>query len=187
VIATTNRSLRALVEEGKFRADLYYRLNVVPLTIPPLRERREDVARLIGHFLRKHAAACADVWPSFSRELIDRLEALDWPGNVRELENLVRRALALHTGEHIGVEFLQETEAPSPAPGRRVTAAQQCEPVSSEPVPGTSLRDMERRLLETTLEAAGGNRTHAARMLGVCPRTMRNKIREYGLPPRRYA
>lgn len=187
VIATTNRSLRALIEEGKFRADLYYRLNVVPLTIPPLRERREDVSRLIRHFSQKHAGSRADAVPSFSPELIERLEVLDWAGNVRELENLVRRALALHTGKRIGLEFLQEIEAPSPTLAQQSSATQQGEVVTGEATPGTSLRDMERRLLESTLEAAGGNRTHAAKMLGICPRTMRNKIREYGLPPRRYA
>ena len=177
VIATTNRSLRALVEEGKFRADLYYRLNVVPLAIPPLRERREDIAGLVEHFVRKHAAMQP---PEFAPELMERLESLEWPGNVRELENLIRRAVALHSGERIGVEFLTELEAPAP-----ITAMRE-EPTTEAPAPGTSLRDMERKLLETTLEASGGNRTHAARMLGICPRTMRNKIREYGLPPRRY-
>jgi len=189
VIATTNRSLRALVEEGKFRADLYYRLNVVPLTIPPLRERREDVARLVGHFVQKNARSHAGAPPSFLPELIERLEALEWPGNVRELENLVRRAVALHPGERIGLEFLHEIEGPRAAPLRETPAVKngQMAPVEEAPALGTSLRDMERRLLESTLEAAGGNRTHAARMLGICPRTMRNKIREYGLPPRRYA
>ena len=147
----------------------------------------EDVARLIGHFLQKHAGSRADAPPSFSPELIERLEALDWPGNVRELENLVRRALALHTGERIGMEFLQEIEAPSSTLTRQSSATRQGEIVTGEPAPGTSLRDMERRLLESTLDAAGGNRTHAAKMLGICPRTMRNKIREYGLPPRKYA
>jgi DNA-binding NtrC family response regulator len=184
VIATTNRSLRALVEEGKFRADLYYRLNVVPLTIPPLRERREDVARLVKHFLQKHAASGSGAPPSLSAELIERLEALDWPGNVRELENLVRRAVALHPDERIGLDFLQEMDTTGSASSSRDAVAQ---PVSADSTPGTSLRDMERRLLESTLEASGGNRTHAARLLGICPRTMRNKIREYGLPPRRYA
>jgi DNA-binding NtrC family response regulator len=190
VIATTNRSLRALVDEGKFRADLYYRLNVVPLTIPPLRERRDDVARLLPHFLRKHASSGAGAVPVFSLELIERLETLAWPGNVRELENLIRRAVALHPGERIGLEFLQEGElsestvAHAQAPGEPQGASQA---PGANAGPGTSLRDMERRLLESTLEASGGNRTHAARMLGICPRTMRNKIREYGLPPRRYA
>jgi DNA-binding NtrC family response regulator len=182
VVATTNRSLRALVEEGKFRADLYYRLNVVPLSLPPLRERQGDVAVLIAHFLRKHAASGAGTVPKFSAQLIERLERLEWLGNVRELENLVRRAVALHPGELIDLEFLQEMDAPAPTLVRVAAAAS-----AGEAAPGTSLRDMERRLLESTLEASGGNRTHAARMLGICPRTMRNKIREYGLPPRRTA
>ena len=187
VIATTNRSLRALVEEGKFRADLYYRLNVVPLTIPPLRERRDDVARLVRHFLQKHADSGTGAPPVLPPELVERLESLEWPGNVRELENLMRRAVALHPGERIGLEFLREIETPAAAAAPKAVAPQLIEPIGAEPSPGTSLRDMERRLLESTLDAAGGNRTHAARMLGICPRTMRNKIREYGLPPRRRA
>ncbi|HEY6464392.1 MAG TPA: sigma-54 dependent transcriptional regulator [Candidatus Acidoferrales bacterium] len=185
VIATTNRSLRSLTEEGKFRADLYYRLNVVPLTIPPLCERSEDVGRLIHHFLQKHTASGRAASPVFTPELVERLEGLIWPGNVRELENLVRRAVALHPGERIGLEFLQEIDEPAIALSREMIVAQQNSNTGT--APGTSLRDMERRLLESTLEASGGNRTHAARRLGICPRTMRNKIREYGLPPRRYS
>jgi DNA-binding NtrC family response regulator len=186
VIATTNRSLRSLVDEGQFRADLYYRLNVVPMTIPPLRERREDITRLARHFLQKHAAAGAGAPPLFSPELLARLEAMNWPGNVRELENVVRRAMALHSGERIGIEFLEEMDQPCATPARDTDSA--AAPASrAEAASGTSLRDMERRLLESTLEASGGNRTHAARKLGICARTMRNKIREYGLPPRRYA
>jgi len=182
VIATTNRSLRALVEEGKFRADLYYRLNVVPLTIPPLRERREDVARLVQHFVAKHSASRARP-PKFKDELMERLTAWEWPGNVRELENVVRRAVAMHPGEQIGPEFLEETETVAPP----LEPVQQAQASCEVAAPKGSLREMERRLLESTLEAAGGNRTHAAKLLGICPRTMRNKIREYGLPPRRYA
>jgi len=185
VIATTNRSLRALAEEGKFRADLYYRLNVVPLAIPPLRERRDDIARLARHFLQKHAGSAGGTPPTLSPALLTSLESLDWPGNVRELENLVRRAVALHPGEQIGLEFLHEIDRPPSVAQSEATPRLQRGALES--APGTSLRDMERRLLESTLEAAGGNRTHAARILGICPRTMRNKIREYGLPPRRYA
>jgi len=179
VLATTNQALHDLIETGKFRADLYYRLNVVPLTIPPLRHRREDIPVLVEHFLRKYAPREPESAPRFSPELLARLELHDWPGNVRELENFVRRAVALHAGETVSAAFFD-------IPAERVPPAPAPRPVSPE-APGTSLREMERRLLESTLEANGGNRTRAARALGICQRTMRNKIREYGLPPRRYS
>ncbi len=102
VIATTNQPLLALVEAGKFRADLYYRLNVVPLTLPPLRERREDIPLLVAHFLQKNAAAGRIAPPHFTPELISALRMHSWPGNIRELENLCRRAVALHPGEWVG-------------------------------------------------------------------------------------
>jgi DNA-binding NtrC family response regulator len=191
VIATTNQPLAKLVEAGKFRADLYYRLNVVPLTIPPLRERREDIPMLIAHFLAKYAPQAHGAAPQLSSELLGRLQELQWPGNIRELENFCRRTVALHSGQKIGTEILDDaTGADAPAATQTaasVAAAGQVGAVSAAAVPGQSLRDMERRLLESTLEAHGGNRTRAALALGICPRTMRNKIREYGLPPRRYA
>jgi len=182
VIATTNQPLASLVTEGKFRADLYYRLNVVPLTIPPLRERRGDVPLLVEYFLEKHAQRSEAGPPIFSAELMVRLESHAWPGNVRELENFVRRAIALHPGEVLGREFFDAPEA---------ECKESC--VESQafnfaaPAAGMTMREMERQLLESTLQALGGNRTQAARALGICPRTMRNKIREFGLPPRRYA
>lgn len=185
VIATTNQPLERLVAEGKFRADLFYRLNVVPFTIPPLRERRADVPLLAEHFLRKYAPEGRADAPQLSAELLEHLTAHNWPGNVRELENVVRRAIALHPGAVVGPEFF----APSIG-GPRVE--QDC--VQNEmraPAPPVaagsgSLRELERQLLVATLDAEGGNRTRAARALGICPRTMRNKIREYGLPPRAY-
>ncbi|MGA8224314.1 MAG: sigma-54 dependent transcriptional regulator [Candidatus Acidiferrales bacterium] len=180
VIATTNQPLLVLIEAGKFRADLYYRLNVVPLTIPPLRERREDIPALIQHFLDKYAPQVSADPPRFSEELMARLNLHHWPGNVRELENFVRRAVALHPGELIPGDFF---DAPSASGTTAVTAAP---PLNCQDSANVSLRTMERRLLESTLEANGGNRTRAARALGICQRTMRNKIREYGLPPRRY-
>jgi DNA-binding NtrC family response regulator len=170
VIATSNRLLDQLVREGQFRADLYYRLNVIPLALPPLRERLEDVRELAEHFVRLYAPAGR--MPRLRPELLDRLEQHTWPGNVRELANLVRRAVAL-SGEEIGMEALEPSEMPAAAaPPDRLR-------------PGVSLEDMERRLLEVTLEATGGNRSRAAEMLGVSLRTVRNKIRDYGLPPRR--
>ncbi|HEX4074082.1 MAG TPA: sigma-54 dependent transcriptional regulator [Candidatus Acidoferrales bacterium] len=180
VIATTNRSLKALVGEGRFRADLYYRLNVVPLSVPPLRDRREDIAELAKFFLLKYTPKSAPRQVSISPELLERLEAHDWPGNIRELENVIRRALALSAGPVLGPDAMEETK-----PRETAIATPAAEP--SSPAAGTSMRDMERQLLEKTLESTGGNRTRAAMMLGISLRTIRNKIREYGLPPRRFA
>ncbi|MBZ5628367.1 MAG: sigma-54 dependent transcriptional regulator [Acidobacteriia bacterium] len=171
VIATTNRCLRSLVDEGRFRADLYYRLNVVPLSIPPLRERPQDILALAQHFMLKHLPA--DRRPvSLSTELQAHLVAHEWPGNVRELENFIRRALALSSTPMIGLDTLEEED----------TGAKNRGPHGIEP--GISLRDLERHLLEVTLQATGGNRSRAAQMLGISIRTVRNKIREYGLPRR---
>ena len=174
VIATTNRDLNSLVEDGRFRADLFYRLDVVPLTLPPLRERREDIPDLIEHFVHKHAPPGRAL--RLSPELLKRLVEYDWPGNVRELENVVRRILVLSRGLVAGTEVLEGREVPD----RKAAAAR-------FPAEGVTLRDMERQLLEKTLETTGGNRTRAAEILGVSLRTVRNKIREFGLPPRRPA
>jgi DNA-binding NtrC family response regulator len=174
VIATTNRSLRASIAAGEFRADLYYRLNVLPLTLPPLRERSEDVLELAEHFLHKHAPNSVPAY-RISPELAAGLETHSWPGNVRELENFIRRALALSTGSVLGAELLSHLET---WPGAQPSTALKA---------GASLRDVERQLLERTLEATGGNRTHAAELMGVSLRTVRNKIRNYGLPARRIA
>jgi DNA-binding NtrC family response regulator len=174
VIATTNRSLRACIAAGEFRADLYYRLNVVPLSIPPLRERREDILELAAHFLRKHAPVSGEPY-RVAPELVRGLQSHSWPGNVRELENFIRRALALSTSHVLGPELLAHLESSPEAQRRPAIEA------------GVSLRDAERELLERTLEATGGNRTRAAELMGVSLRTVRNKIRNYGLPARRTA
>jgi DNA-binding NtrC family response regulator len=171
VIATTNRCLRSLVDAGEFRADLYYRLHVVPMTIAPLRERPEDIAPLAEYFLRKHEPksqqGCFRMAPAF----LEQLEAQEWRGNVRELENAIRRALALAAGTTLGP---QQLEAQRPASGASRTEIKS----------GVTLQAMERQLLEKTLELTRGNRTRAAELMGVSLRTVRNKIREYGLPPR---
>jgi DNA-binding NtrC family response regulator len=171
VIATTNRPLEQMIEAGTFRADLFYRLNVVPLTIPPLRERKADIAVLAEHFARRYAAAGRVL--SLDPELVRRLEDYDWPGNVRELSNLVRRAVVLASGQTIGLEALENMKLAH------------AEPVPDRLEPGLSLVHVEKRLFELTLTATGGNRSRAAEMLGVSLRTVRNKIRDYGLPPRR--
>ncbi len=177
VIATTNRSLRDLVREGAFRADLYYRLNVIPLTLPPLRERQEDIPELAEYFLRHYAPPALRGSLRLAPELLARLKQHDWPGNVRELENAIRRALALSRGPVLGIEALEEID-PAPSPHGVARTA----PVLEA---GLTLHELERQLVERTLAAVDGNRTRAAEMLGISLRTIRNKIREYGLGPRR--
>ncbi|HEX5481334.1 MAG TPA: sigma-54 dependent transcriptional regulator [Terriglobia bacterium] len=171
VIATTNRSLRDLTQEGKFRLDLYYRLNVIPLVIPPLRERPEDIPALTEHFARKYAAPSRHADGLFPADFAERLKGYEWPGNIRELENFVRRAIALSASGEIGIDALEGLDFKPASSSTRLE-------------PGLTLRDAEKQLLIETLGATGGNRTRSAAMLGISLRTIRNKIREYGLPPR---
>ena len=171
VISTTNRSLAEMVREGKFRPDLYYRLNVVPLSLPPLRERRDDIRELAEYFLRLYARPGSSL--RLTPEFLQTLAGHSWPGNVRELANCVRRAIALATGPEIGLGALD-----GPIPAELAPTS----PPASCLRPGLSLGDMERKLVEITLEATGGNRSRAAELLGVSLRTVRNKVRSYGLP-----
>jgi len=171
VISTTNRPLQTSVAEGRFRADLYYRLNVIPLALPPLRERAGDVRELARHFAELYGANGRS--PCLSEELLSRLEQQSWPGNVRELGNFVRRAVALSAGPEIGLEAFAHGKIPPPPAPR-----------APEWKPGLSLEEMERQLFAMTLDATGGNRARAAELLGVSLRTVRNKVREFGLPPR---
>jgi DNA-binding NtrC family response regulator len=177
VIATTNAPLFCMVEEGAFRADLYYRLNVIPIAVPPLRERSEDIGPLAEHFAAKYAAAAGQPKPLLDPEFIAGLKRHAWPGNVRELSNFMRRVLALGDRGTIGPEYLGPGFLKTPVSG----------PAHDFLRPGIAMRDVEKRLLETTLQATHGNRTRAAELLGISVRTIRNKIREYGLPPRSYA
>jgi DNA-binding NtrC family response regulator len=182
VIATTNRPLEAAVAEGRFRADLYYRLNVIPISLPPLRERASDIPELAEYFAGLYAAAAPAASPvanvRLSGELLARLQEQAWPGNVRELANFVRRAVALSRGGEIGVEALDHGKNMH---GQTQRSAPPCSP---EWKAGLSLGEMERQLFVMTLESTGGNRARAAELLGVSLRTVRNKIREFGLPPR---
>jgi len=178
VIATTNASLTSMVENGTFRSDLYYRLNVIPLSIPPLRDRREDVPLLAAYFAEKFSNESQRPVPVLSAGFLDRLEGQMWPGNVRELANFMRRVLSLHPVGVIEEEHFLEEFKPA---GHEQAANPQL------PTAGTPIAVLERMHLENTLALAKGNRTHAAEMLGISIRTMRNKIREYGLPPRRYS
>jgi two-component system response regulator FlrC len=161
VIATTNKDLRKLIARGQFREDLFFRLNVVPLRIPPLRDRKDDLTVLTQHFARKYGAAIVEP----DAETLQLLQRYGWPGNVRELENLIHRAFALRGRLKI---------TPLDLFDHAVETAD-----SSKLHAGQSVDEMERKLIMTTLEQTNGNRTHAAKLLGISLRTLRNKLREY--------
>jgi len=184
VIATSNRPLEVAVGEGRFRADLFYRLNVIPISLPPLRDRAGDIPELAEYFAGLYAASGnLGTNTRLSRELLARLEEHTWPGNVRELGNFVRRAVALSRGGEIGVEAFEHGKSSA---GKRPPEKILSPPLPRSPEwkPGLSLGEMERQLFAMTLESTGGNRARAAELLGVSLRTVRNKVREFGLPPR---
>ena len=165
VIATTNKSVKELVKTGNFREDLYYRLNVIPLNIPPLRSRKGDIPFLVNHFCQKYSDD--HQIKSFSDETIELLGKYEWPGNVRELENVTRRALALCRNPVISPgDLFLDLEDNQSTTGLEIKA-------------GVSLREMEKTIITVTLKETDGNRTRAAEMLGISIRTLRNKLREY--------
>ncbi|MEW6247000.1 MAG: sigma-54 dependent transcriptional regulator [Nitrospirota bacterium] len=174
VIATTNRSLYREVEQGRFREDLYYRLNVFPVTLPPLRERPADIPMLARHFAKAAAARNGLHAPIISDAALSVLQGRPWKGNVRELENVMERAVLLARNGTIGLEHVSEDSTP--------LTIQVGEP-SGVPEGSTqcrgSLWEMERELIFKTLARVKDNRTHAAKELGISIRTLRNKLREY--------
>ncbi len=207
IIAATHRDLSQLIRQGLFREDLFYRLNVVPIRLPPLRERTDDIAELVMHFL---AQTAEEGLPHKSIEpaALDRLRSHRWPGNVRELENLVRRLVALHSDETIGVESIEAelvTIGPAAA-GTPYTDHPHGEGASAEglatmierhlkvyfaahedgiPAPGLYdriLRELERPLVSLTLDATRGNQIRAAQVLGLNRNTLRKKIRDLDIP-----
>ncbi len=183
VIATTNRPLERAVAEGRFRADLYYRLNVIPIRLPPLRERAEDVSGLAEYFVSLYATSAGPgSGARLSAELLRRLADQAWPGNVRELANFVRRAVALSPGGEIGLEAFDHGKSPAEDSRRDGGSAAPAAPSPGWKA-GLSLSEMERQLFAMTLASTGGNRARAAEVLGVSLRTVRNKVREFGLPP----
>lgn len=193
VIAATNRDLRRMVREGRFRDDLYYRLSVLSLTLPPLRERAEDIPALVEHFLRKYE-------PKLGRrrlapEALECLLRYSWPGNVRELENVIHRAMVLVPAEVMGVEALppelvEETgRLPGGASLERLVEQQVRGFVAASRDAGprglyaTVLRMVERPLLRIALQETGGNQLRAARLLGINRNTLRKRVRALGLAP----
>jgi two-component system response regulator HydG len=166
IITTTNKDLKAETEAGRFREDLYYRLNVFPIALPPLREHKEDIPALIEHFIHTYRGLCNSRIRKIADDAMALLAAHDWPGNVRELENCIERALIVGRAETITREDIIPPASLSRRGGLSLD-------------PGTSLREMEKMLILKTLEATGWNRTVAARKLGVSTRTLRNKLKIY--------
>lgn len=182
IIATSNRNLGDAVREGSFREDLFYRLNVVHLRLPALRERPCDILALADHFAKKYAELNGLPLRPIAAEARKLLLGNGWRGNVRELENTVHRAVLLAQGVEIGMEAMltPEGETLGPASGRDVAtrAAQTAEAVTRGLV-GRTVADVERDLILDTLDHCLGNRTHAAKILGISIRTLRNKLSEY--------
>jgi DNA-binding NtrC family response regulator len=178
VLASSNRDLRREVAEGRFREDLYYRLAVVPLHVPPLRDRREDVPMLAEHFLAQAATRIGRRPGQLDEAARELLVQYNWPGNVRELENLITRACVLLGEAVIAADDLRPWLIDHD--GDQLDA----EGEQHEPPVGTSLHSMERRLIESTLEHYNGHRVQTARALGIGVRTLTNKLRAYGYAPR---
>ncbi|MDQ6998853.1 MAG: sigma-54 dependent transcriptional regulator [Mariprofundus sp.] len=170
VIATSNRDLTKAVQEGSFRQDLYYRLNVVCIQLPPLRQRNNDVKPLALHFLQRFSEMYSRPAPALSPQAIDQLQRYAWPGNARELENCMHRAFLMAVDELIIPEHLCLDD-----PMAANMAHEQGDAVQA----GVSIRDMERTLIEKTLVHVQGNRTEAAQLLGISIRTLRNKLHTY--------
>jgi len=166
IVAATNQDLPEMVKEKRFREDLYYRLNVITVRVPPLRERHEDVRVLAQHYLRVYAAKNGRKLEGFSNEALERLESYAWPGNVRELENLIERTVLLARKDRIDAEDLPEEVAGVKRPPRDAILE----------LVGTPLADIEQRLLDETLRITGGNKTQAAKLLGIDVRTVARKL-----------
>ena len=165
VIAATNRDLRDLINEGKFREDLYYRLNVINITIPPLRERKEDIAELSGYFLKKYSRKLSKSIADLKPEVLELLTDYQWPGNVRELENVIERAVILCDSEKLGAEDLS------------IPVVFSLKEKSLNP----SLEEMEKNYILRVLSETNGNQSKASQVLGIDRKTLYLKLKKYGI------
>jgi DNA-binding NtrC family response regulator len=171
VIAATNQDLRAALEQGTFREDLYYRLNVVPINIPPLRERKQDIPFLATHFVKKLAPDTGGRVESITDAAIEKLLAYHWPGNVRELENVIERSLVMCAGTQLDAADIKLESAPRPRPSSEAHFLPE----------GLSLDQYEQEIIREALRRADGNKSQAARMLGLTRNALRYRLTQMGL------
>jgi two-component system response regulator PilR (NtrC family) len=180
IIAATNVDLKKEMEDGRFREDLFYRLHVISIVLPPLRERKEDIPLLVQHFVEKYAEENGRTPLNVQPEAVDMLMEYDWPGNVRELENVIERAVVLSPGRMLGPDLIPENVRRAPRPFT---------PQVVLPPEGISLKDVtaayERQWIESALEAAGGVQKRAAELLHIKPTTLNEMIKRYDIRPRR--
>ncbi|HTL02435.1 MAG TPA: sigma-54 dependent transcriptional regulator [Vicinamibacterales bacterium] len=180
IIAATNVDLRKMMEDGRFREDLFYRLHVINVQLPPLRDRRDDIPLLVQHFLEKYGEENRKTGLDLAPEALDLMMAYDWPGNVRELENVIERAVVLSSGNGIGPDLIPDHVG-------RPTVFQM--PRFVLPPEGISFKDVitdfEKALIESTLETAGGVQKRAAELLHIKPTTLNEMIKRYDIRPRR--
>jgi DNA-binding NtrC family response regulator len=167
IIATSNRDIDEAIDKGEFRQDLYYRLNVVTVYLPPLRSRPDDIRPLAEHFLERFSEMYGKPAPHISESCLEYLQQYDWPGNAREIENCMHRAFLTCTEDQLQVEYLSLDRASKPRSAEK-----------NEIKAGISIRDMEQALIKQTIKHVKGNRTEAAKLLGISIRTLRNKLRE---------
>ncbi|MGZ4841025.1 MAG: sigma-54-dependent transcriptional regulator [Candidatus Angelobacter sp.] len=178
VIAATNRDLREMIANGTFREDLYYRVSVIPIQVPALRERRDDVELLANHFLKKYSSAAQKSILRISQESLDALKAFEWPGNVRQLENTVERAVAMETGSELKVDL----EADRPRARAAAAASNGSPHVSTDGIDFEKyVAGVERSLIESALQQSGGVQIRAAELLKVSYRSFRHLLKKYDI------
>jgi two-component system response regulator HydG len=170
IISATNKDLEQEIREGRFREDLFYRLNVISVPLPPLRERKEDITLLAEHFLSIYSEKNRRLMKGFHPKALDLLMRYDWPGNIRELENTIERSVIMARGDHI---------SPADLPVNIQALGGELEDDNTGVLPGWSMREVEKDLIIKTLEQTNGNKTKAAEILGINRKTLQNKIREY--------
>jgi transcriptional regulator with PAS, ATPase and Fis domain len=174
VVAATNRDLRAMVADGRFRDDLYYRINVLSIDVPPLRDRREDIPVLIDYFLKKHTRNTSRLVRGLTSETKKLMQNYTWPGNVRQLESAIERAILLCEGDLITVEDL-------PLEVRQESRAAASEDAFKLPPGGVSFEEVERGLIIQAMEQTDYNITRAAKLLGMTFRTLQYRLEKFGI------